>query len=246
MVGKTFCAHGADRIKKLLWITNPGKGRNRRPGGIRINRFVRRVKDGNVGGDNKFLFGGGATNNNDRIGPAQCATPFAQGARRQQKSVAKSDFFIKNQNGNIAYRVIGKPSLTKTLKIENAKGKPIGSIHKKMIALLPTFEMFESGKKIGEIRKEVSLFRPKLSVSYEGWKVEGDFFNWNYIVKNDKGQTIAKIDKELWHMTDHYAIHYEDDQDSLVLLMIVLAIDAIREEESAVTTNAANASSNNQ
>lgn len=155
-------------------------------------------------------------------------------------------FDVKNQNGNLAYRVIGKPSLTKTLKIENAKGKPIGSIHKKMIVLLPTFEMFEDGKKIGEIRKEVSLFRPKLSVSYEGWKVEGDFFNWNYVVKNDKGQTIAKIDKELWHMTDHYAIHYEDDQDSLVLLMIVLAIDAIREEESAVTTNAANASSNNQ
>lgn len=40
-------------------------------------------------------------------------------------------FDVKNQNGNLAYRVIGKPSLTKTLKIENAKGKPIGSIHKK-------------------------------------------------------------------------------------------------------------------
>lgn len=154
-------------------------------------------------------------------------------------------FDVKNQAGDLVYVVKGKPSFTKTLSIENAQGKVVGSIHKKMIAILPTFEMVENGKVIGEIRKDISLFRTKLSVSYEGWRVEGSFFEWNYTIKKD-GRTIAKIDKELWHMTDHYAIHYQEGEDSLILLMVVLAIDALRDEQQDDNKNAnKNTNSNN-
>ena len=40
---------------------------------------------------------------------------------------------------------------------------------------------------------------------------------------------LAKIQPEHWHLSDHYAIHYEQKQDELPLLLLALAIDCIKD-----------------
>ena len=66
------------------------------------------------------------------------------------------------------------------------------------------------------------LFR---SLDCQGWRVEGDWLEWDYRVTDSQGRLVMTASKELaW--TDTYQIQVERPEDALLCLMIVLAIDA--------------------
>ena len=78
----------------------------------------------------------------------------------------------------------------------------------------------------GCISKEFSFFTPKFNIDYNGWRVDGDWFEWDYSIINSAGMNIATVSKELFNWTDTYVIDVRDPQDALCALMLVLAIDA--------------------
>ena len=49
---------------------------------------------------------------------------------------------------------------------------------------------------------------------------------WDYSILDRSGYSIARVSKELFHMTDQYVIDVYDPQNPLIALMFVLAIDA--------------------
>ena len=79
---------------------------------------------------------------------------------------------------------------------------------------------------MGCINKEFSFFKPRFNVEYNGWQVEGDWFEWDYSIVDSSGKYVATVSKELWNWTDTYSIEVYDPNDALCALMLVLAIDA--------------------
>ena len=49
---------------------------------------------------------------------------------------------------------------------------------------------------------------------------------WDYCILDRSGYSIARVSKELVHMTDTYVIDVQDPENALDALMFVLAIDA--------------------
>lgn len=49
---------------------------------------------------------------------------------------------------------------------------------------------------------------------------------WDYNITGSDGCTVATISKEILHWTDQYVIDVVDENDALIALMFVLAIDA--------------------
>ena len=86
--------------------------------------------------------------------------------------------------------------------------------------------MYIGDRYAGCITKEFSFFRPKFNIEYNGWHVDGDWFEWDYSILDISGRQVATVSKELWNWTDTYAIDIYDPQDALYALMLVLAIDA--------------------
>lgn len=86
--------------------------------------------------------------------------------------------------------------------------------------------MYIGDRYAGCISKELTFFKPKYNIDYNGWHVEGDWLEWDYLILNSAGQNIASVSKELWNWTDTYVIDVRNPQDALYALMLVLAIDA--------------------
>lgn len=139
---------------------------------------------------------------------------------------------VKYSDGSLAYIVEGKPSLTKRMDIYNSKHKEVGSICRVVFSFLPEFKIWMSGKEVGDIKKDFSLFTPKYSISFNNWKVTGDLPGWNFEVYG-KGQRIGKVDQKLWHLISHFAIHYENQDNALEMLLLTLAIEAVKESKKA-------------
>ncbi len=133
---------------------------------------------------------------------------------------------IYNEAGETLYTVKGQLAWGHCLKIFDAYGNEIGTVKEKILTFLPQFEIYLGEQYIGCISKEFALFKPKYNIDYNGWHVEGDFWEWDYNILDHTGQNIAVVSKQLFNWTDTYVIDVHDPQDALSALMLVLAIDA--------------------
>ena len=133
---------------------------------------------------------------------------------------------IFTEFGQTAYTVKGQLAWGHCLKIFDSYGEEIGTVRERVLTFLPKFELYYIANYIGCISKEFSLFKPKFDIDFNGWHVEGDFFEWDYSIVDAGGNLIATVTKELFNWTDTYSIDINEPQNALYALMLVLAIDA--------------------
>lgn len=108
---------------------------------------------------------------------------------------------------------------------EKQSGREVGSIHQRLLTLLPAFDIVIDGREQGSVKKEFSLFTPKYHVDYRGWDVEGNFMGWDYSVYSGDME-IMTISKELFAWGDTYVMNYANPAYELPGLLLVIAIDA--------------------
>ena len=133
---------------------------------------------------------------------------------------------IYDELGNTIFVVKGELAWGHLLRIYDANGKEVGYIKEKILTWLPKFEMYIGDQYAGCISKEFTFLKPKFHIDYNGWRVDGDWFEWDYAILNSLGQNIANVSKQIWNWTDTYVIDVNSPQDALCALMLVLAIDA--------------------
>lgn len=133
---------------------------------------------------------------------------------------------IYDDQGEVAFIVEGKFAWGHCLHILNSNRQHIGTVKQVVLTLLPKFELFREGRYIGCITKELSLFKPRYNIDYNGWHVSGNFMEWDYSITDTNRHKVATVSKELLRMTDTYVIDVADVNDALGALMVTLVIDA--------------------
>lgn len=104
-------------------------------------------------------------------------------------------------------------------------GEEVGAIHQRLLTLLSKFDIEIGGAEVGCVSQALTFLRPRYEVDYRGWDVEGDFFEWDYQVKQGDS-VVMTIQKELLHWGDTYVLEYRNPAFELPGLLLVLAIDA--------------------
>ena len=91
---------------------------------------------------------------------------------------------------------------------------------------MPKFELYEGEQYRGCIQKEITFFRPRYRIDFNGWDVSGNMMEWDYEIQDQNGLTVAIVSKDVFRFTDTYVLDIGLPQDSLYVVMLVLAIDA--------------------
>ena len=133
---------------------------------------------------------------------------------------------IYDEAGQTLYTVKGQLSWGHCLKIFDAAGAELGTVRERIFTFLPKFELYLGNGDWGCIAKELSLFKPRYSIDCNGWRIQGDFWEWDYTILRADGAPVAVVSKQLFNWTDTYVIDVRDPCDALCALMFVLAIDA--------------------
>ncbi len=108
-----------------------------------------------------------------------------------------------------------------------ATNSEIGMIREKLMTWLAKAEITVGGRVLGIITRKWTFLRPKYSIEYNGWQVDGNFLEWNYKIVDQNGIEIAAIDKEIFHWGDTYALTIYDDSDEQNVLIMALTIDML-------------------
>ena len=135
---------------------------------------------------------------------------------------------IYDEEGYTVFTVKGRISWGHKLEIHDARGLHIGTVQERILSFMPKFEMYADGQYIGQINKELTLLKPVFSLDMNGWIVKGDWLGWEYEVVTPDRQPVMTASRKLLQLTDTYIIDVVKPEDTLLSLMIVLAIDAAK------------------
>ena len=133
---------------------------------------------------------------------------------------------IYDEAGNTAFTVEGKLSWGHCLHINDAAGRHIGTVKQVILTFLPRFDIYLGDECIGSIKKELTFFKPRFTLDFIGWSVDGNWFEWDYTIHDSQGNAVAVVNKEPLNWTDTYSIDVANPDNALAALMVVLAIDA--------------------
>ena len=147
---------------------------------------------------------------------------------KQKFRLGGERFDIKDDRGNISYQVEGSFfKIPKTFTIYDADNQKVSEIRKEVLTFLPRFEIQLSNGDSFYIRKKFTFFRDKYEFDNLGLRIEGNIWDLNFKLLDDRDQVIAEIRKELFHLTSTYTVTvYEDSYADLVISLCV-AIDYV-------------------
>lgn len=135
---------------------------------------------------------------------------------------------IYDEEGNTCFVVKGRLAWGHCLEIFGPMENHLGTIKEEIFTFLPRFAIYIQGEHIGHIKKEFTFFKPVFTLNCNGWEVRGDWMQWDYEVVDTMGNLVMHASKQLFNWTDTYIIDVVNDEDILLSLMIVLAIDAAK------------------
>jgi uncharacterized protein YxjI len=139
------------------------------------------------------------------------------------------DFDILDEHGTKVFHVDGKVlSLRNKVVIEDLDGEELASVHRHLVSLRPTYEIQIGGEKAAEVRKRLfTPFREKFTIDVPGpddLEMRGDLLDHEYVIDRG-GREVAGVSKRWLTIRDTYAVQIAADQNPLLILASVLALD---------------------
>ena len=151
---------------------------------------------------------------------------------KQKFRLGGERFDIKNDLGMVEYHVEGSFfKIPKTFTVFDVEGQKISHITKKTFSLLPQFTVeLEDGSSFF-IRKKLTLFRDKYDISNLGLRIEGNIWDLNFKLLDDRDQLVAEISKQVFTLTSTYQVAVYEEKYANLVISLCLAIDYVEMTE---------------
>ena len=136
---------------------------------------------------------------------------------KQKFRLGGERFDIKDDRGVVNYQVEGSFfQIPKTFTIYDAYGEQVSEISKEFFTLLPRFTIQLRNGSNFVIRKKLTFFRDKYEFDDLGLRIEGNIWDLNFKLLDDRDQLVAEIRKEIFHLTSTYTVTVYEDSYAIV------------------------------
>ena len=100
-----------------------------------------------------------------------------------------------------------------------------GLVQQEFNLFTPKFSFYMNNEYLGDILKEFTFFYPSYHMDFNGWRIDGDFFDLNYNVYDQNDNIIMTFKKEFLSFTDEYYLDIKDEKYERLCVLIALAVD---------------------
>jgi uncharacterized protein YxjI len=145
------------------------------------------------------------------------------------------DSTITDENGNAVLEVDGKVvTLRDRLVLRNPAGQEVAEVHRKLIALRPTYEIKVNGREAATVRKHFfTPFRDRFTIDIPGpddLELSGSLLDHEFTIRRGR-ETVATASKRWFSIRDTYAVEVAPGEDDLLILASVLALELAEARE---------------
>jgi uncharacterized protein YxjI len=145
------------------------------------------------------------------------------------------DSQITDEHGRPVLQVDGKVlSLRNRLVLRDPDGREVAEVQRKLVAMRPTYQISIAGREAAEVRKRLfTPFGDRFTIDVPGpedLEMAGDLFDHEFTIRRGD-RVVATISKRWFSARDTYAVDVAPDQDDLLILASVLALDLAEDQE---------------
>lgn len=145
------------------------------------------------------------------------------------------DSDILDESGRPVFHVDGKVfTLRDRLVIEDLSGREVASVHRKLLAFRPTYEISVNGRQAAQVRKHLfTPFRDSYTIDVPGpddLEMNGSLLDHDFTIRRG-GQVVATVSKAWLTLRDTYGVEIAPGEDDLLILASVLALDLAEDRE---------------
>ena len=148
---------------------------------------------------------------------------------REKMMSIGDDYWIEDEDGNKAFKVDGKAMrMRDTWVLEDASGKEMARIQEKKLTIRDKIQIEFDGRE-ATVKKALIGIRDRFVVEIENGKdlkVHGNVVDHEYDIDRD-GDKIAEISKKWFRLRDTYGVEVESDVDTVLILAVTVAVDAL-------------------
>jgi len=145
------------------------------------------------------------------------------------------DSDITDESGQRVFQVDGKVlSLRDLLIVRDPAGNEVARVHRKLIALRPTYEITVGGQEVAEVRKKFfTPFGDRFTIDVPGpddLEMVGNLLDHEFTIRRGD-QTVATVSKQWFSLRDTYGVEIAPGEDTVLVLASVLALDLAQDRE---------------
>jgi uncharacterized protein YxjI len=156
---------------------------------------------------------------------------------RRRAWTLREEFIVRDQGGNPAFKVKGKFfHVGDNLIVHDLAARTeVAHIKQKVLHLSPHYEIYRNGEHWASMHEKLlHLFGERFKIKLENgaiYHIEGNIWNWDFTVTNERGDLIAQIGERLSLLRDHYAVDIAQGIDVPFIISLAVAIEMIREHQ---------------
>ena len=156
----------------------------------------------------------------------------------KQKLISLRDnFHVYNEQDEEIYTIEGSfLRIPKRFIIRDQQFNERAVIERKVISLLPKFNVTVEGQYEFSIKKHFSFFKSRYSIEGEGIEVNGNLWDMDFDIMH-KGQKIGTVNKAWLSLGDTYKIDVFEEPWEMVIITLVVAIDRVKEEKNSIASS---------
>jgi uncharacterized protein YxjI len=145
------------------------------------------------------------------------------------------DSDIMDESGQRILQVDGKVlSLHDLLIIRDPAGNEVARVHRKLIALRPTYEISAHGREVAEVRKHFfTPFGDRFTIDLPGpddLEMVGNLLDHEFTIRRGD-QIVATVSKQWFTLRETYGVEIAPGEDNLLVLASILALDLAEDRE---------------
>ena len=139
------------------------------------------------------------------------------------------DYWIEDESGERAFRVNGKAArIRDSWVLEDVRGNEVASIRERKMSIRDAIKI-EFGGHEATVKKAMIGFRDRFHVEVEHGEdltVKGNIVDHDYEIERD-GKKIGEVSKKWLRARDTYGVEVRDDADTVLVLAVTVAVDAL-------------------
>jgi uncharacterized protein YxjI len=155
---------------------------------------------------------------------------------------------VTDENENVVYRAETKfPSIHDKTDIFDANGRHVAYFERKLITLHEVHYVdMDNGKSFTLSNELLHIIRDVTNIEGLGWKIEGNFLQLNFTIKDADGELIALVGQKLISLHDKYALDiYKPEYEEEAVALLITLQHMVNDRESAASAASGSSSSGN-
>lgn len=150
----------------------------------------------------------------------------------------REEFIVRDQGGQPVFKVKGKFfHIGDNLRvIDLASHEEVAHIKQKLLHVTPHYEIYQDGAAWASLHEKLlHLFGERFKIKLENgevYHIEGNIWNWDFTVSNERGDLLAEISKRISLFEDSYGVDIAQGVNVPLMIALDIAIEMIREHES--------------